>query len=426
MDVSPVKRRRVASPAQASQLSLDESDDGTPAFEPQSDTTGSRSTLISGNHVFPPHYSCYLLRSRATPDSQATYVGSTPRPQTRLRQHNGDLVAGAARTKQRRPWEMQMIVHGFPSKLTALQFEWHWQKPEQSRHLKVDAASIFRKNNTRNRPDIKIAVARTLLGRLPFRNLPLRVTLLTADARASWERVEREAPKVMAKVRKITASEAHLAHLPSLPPDFQLVYDPRPVVEVIAGLDAEDSRLRERMWAKWQQLDDECRCAICRQPILLQHDATSALCIGDGPCTSISHLTCLARRAIPASSPTVLPQHTSCPTCRHSSSWGDLVRGVYALKAHAADAPEREAKALVAARKAEQKQRAEDAKREREDARQKKAEEKARRQRSAVVGRRRKVVTAAAPSAEPSPSPSKVLNVKRLQLNEVIVIEDDD
>lgn len=34
------------------------------------------STLLDGNHVFPPFYACYLLRSRATEKSQRTYVST--------------------------------------------------------------------------------------------------------------------------------------------------------------------------------------------------------------------------------------------------------------------------------------------------------------------------------------------------------------
>ena len=71
------------------------------------------------------------------------------------RQHNGELAQGARRTRLNRPWVMQMIVYGLPSKLVrftllsksfllriawalqaALQFEWAWQHPRKSRHIR--------------------------------------------------------------------------------------------------------------------------------------------------------------------------------------------------------------------------------------------------------------------------------------------------
>lgn len=83
-------------------------------------------------------YFCYLLRSIATPNSTRDYIGFTNDPKRRLRQHNGEIKQGAWKTSKKRPWVHVAIVSGFPNKIVALQFEWQWQHPKESRVFKLE------------------------------------------------------------------------------------------------------------------------------------------------------------------------------------------------------------------------------------------------------------------------------------------------
>ena len=68
--------------------------------------------------MFP--FAVYLLVS-ATADKYNSYIGFTIDPARRLRQHNGEITGGAKKTSQKRPWQMALIVYGFPSSVSALQ-----------------------------------------------------------------------------------------------------------------------------------------------------------------------------------------------------------------------------------------------------------------------------------------------------------------
>jgi structure-specific endonuclease subunit SLX1 len=48
------------------------------------------------------HFFCYLLRSLKPGHPNSTYIGFTVHPKRRIRQHNGEIKAGAYRVSKRR------------------------------------------------------------------------------------------------------------------------------------------------------------------------------------------------------------------------------------------------------------------------------------------------------------------------------------
>lgn len=93
-----------------------------PPLPPSSATKPSTKANSVENPTMPPLYVCYILRSKAkNVFSNRSYVGSTPDPPKRFRQHNGAIKGGAWRTSLNGPWEMEAFVYGFPNKLSALQ-----------------------------------------------------------------------------------------------------------------------------------------------------------------------------------------------------------------------------------------------------------------------------------------------------------------
>ena len=130
------------------------------------------------------HFHCYLLRSLAPDRPLKTYIGFTTNPQRRIRQHNGELVNGARRTKSGRPWEYVAIVDGFQSKISAMQFEWAWQNVNKSLVFRqaVGCDKLARKMKRRRGIKPRLNELAILMNDCsPFNTLPLKVHFLEKE-----------------------------------------------------------------------------------------------------------------------------------------------------------------------------------------------------------------------------------------------------
>ncbi|KAI0319349.1 hypothetical protein OF83DRAFT_817873 [Amylostereum chailletii] len=295
-------------------------------------TRNTRSSLAF--HQIPTFYACYLLKSVRTPKSTATYIGSTPSPPRRIRQHNGEITQGAWKTKHNRPWVMQMIVYGFPSKLAALQFEWAWQHPHISRHLRDDEGhSLF--NGDRRAKYIKAnihhplgrvnSVVRTMICTFPYTTWPLHVKLFTEEAAKVWKSFD-EGPAT-----------------PAFPPGFTTQIE----LEGVDGksgklgsgragaIDISDEQFTSAHLTKHNALvacGERLACSICGKSLhtYATEPLASALCPATG-CTAVSHLTCLAQSFSRSRSSQhgLVPRGGDCPACGAYTLWGDVIRGCY-------------------------------------------------------------------------------------------------
>nr|6SEH_A Chain A, Structure-specific endonuclease subunit SLX1 [Thermothielavioides terrestris]6SEH_C Chain C, Structure-specific endonuclease subunit SLX1 [Thermothielavioides terrestris]6SEI_A Chain A, Structure-specific endonuclease subunit SLX1 [Thermothielavioides terrestris]6SEI_C Chain C, Structure-specific endonuclease subunit SLX1 [Thermothielavioides terrestris] len=286
----------------------------------------------------PALYTVYVLRS--TVRHASLYIGSTPNPPRRLKQHNGLVPGGAARTSRSslRPWEMVALVSGFPSMVAALKFQWALTNPHLSVHIpsasRLTVATQTKANGRPQRPPRSLAsvVANLhLLLRVPsFARWPLRVHFFRRDVFAAWEKW------------CAAASER-------LRPSLAVVTDFEGGSEGLAGAVVGGEEGRERgegapCWgihalpldyepikdyvAKGQEIfefERQGACVVCREE-MASGDGLQALCTNQG-CDGVGHLSCWSRHFLKgAEADSILPVQGQCPKCGGEMEWGNMMK----------------------------------------------------------------------------------------------------
>jgi len=300
-------------------------------------------------------FGCYLLFSINPKYKGRTYIGFTVNPERRIKQHNsGRAKGGAWRTSGRGPWEMVLIVHGFPSDIAALRFEWAWQNPHKSRRLKDVMSAKSRKETAFQ---FRVRVMSTMLNQAPWKMLPLTVR---------WLKQEYSFPlpcspplhmplaygQVTAKVKKHKvpdkdgSSKKLDSSFSSEQSDDEMKLDCEPL-EPDEGDDSDDEciplfqRIKNKMNTNSnastatkkpkssstqpdQKSSSGHNCSLCSKPL----PPTSTLSCLSHKCKATFHITCLSHHFlnVNAANFTLLPVEGTCPKCNLNMLWGDLIR----------------------------------------------------------------------------------------------------
>ncbi|RYO78077.1 hypothetical protein DL762_008531 [Monosporascus cannonballus] len=281
----------------------------------------------------PPLYTVYILRS--TVRHRSLYIGSTPHPPRRLKQHNGEAKGGAARTSRSRlrPWEMVGIVSGFPGMVAALKFEWALANPHMSLHIPADSRisrSTARKRNGRpKRPKLSMTSILSnlhLLLRVPsFARWPLSLHFFAAEVHRSWQTCSGAAEKpIRDTIRVLTDFEQdHTGDEESLEELREAPAEPRGIHAL--PLDYAPMKGYVAKTRSIFEFEREGACVVCGEG-LPPGQGLYAVC-SNTSCEGVGHITCWSRHMLGEdSNDHVLPISGQCPKCKGDVRWGDMMK----------------------------------------------------------------------------------------------------
>ncbi|CAF0921602.1 unnamed protein product [Didymodactylos carnosus] len=242
------------------------------------------------DHELENFYGCYLLQTLNPKCKGRTYIGFTVDPNRRFKQHNLGLhFGGAKKTSGKGPWEMVLIVHGFPNEISALRFEWAWQNPEQSVRLKYLALSNTKKFSLK----FKLMILSEMLSIGPWTRLPLTVRWLQGDL---------------------------MSQLPKSPPiHMPITYGPINVSKQTSSVPSR--RKKKHDSDNNHQINTIVEyCSMCKKNM----DVTSKL--NCPKCLTSFHILCLSRHFLSNDTRQMLPIEGTCPQCLDILLWGEIIQ----------------------------------------------------------------------------------------------------
>ncbi|GAW18325.1 hypothetical protein ANO14919_078000 [Xylariales sp. No.14919] len=278
----------------------------------------------------PPLYTVYILRS--TVKHASLYIGSTPNPPRRLKQHNGEVTGGAARTSRQalRPWEIVGLVSGFPGMVAALKFEWALNNPHVSLHIPADSRITVSTQRKRNghpkRPlrSVKSIVSNLhLLLRVPsFARWPLKLHFFAPEVHGAWTKY---CDTVSEPLRETVPVYTDFAPPQSAADESVPTEDPSPWGIHALPLDYAPMKSYVEKTQSLYSFEREGACVVCNENLAhgegLYATCSNALCEGTG------HISCWSRHLL-GSNPgeDIIPISGCCPKCGGEVIWGDMMK----------------------------------------------------------------------------------------------------
>eukprot|EP01102_Stenamoeba_stenopodia_P009283 TRINITY_DN2738_c0_g1_i3.p1 TRINITY_DN2738_c0_g1~~TRINITY_DN2738_c0_g1_i3.p1 ORF type:complete len:308 (+),score=33.86 TRINITY_DN2738_c0_g1_i3:595-1518(+) len=272
-----------------------------------------------------PFFGCYLLTSLKEKCQDHCYIGFTVNPPRRLKQHNGLLPHGAWKTSKKRPWEMVMVIYGFPSKISALQFEWEWQHPSDSKRMR-EAFRLIQGVGNKHFLRAKIRIVYEMLRLAPWNRFPLTVQWLST---------------------KYKSDPRYTSTCPQIPSHMDIIIAPLESLQIAANsVDSDEEKEDEEREVSLEEEEEETteenevgllttpkwneNCSLCFTK--LPEDNKWVMC---DECGTRSHVICLAKwlinqevqqKPLPIGQlPPLLPTKGPCPSCLCPLSWATLV-----------------------------------------------------------------------------------------------------